>query len=147
VLGTEPQLRESYIKAGQVRLIFNPVLNHFNLSEQSHLAAECAAEQGRFWEFHDLLFENQAALWGDTQAVAKQLAPEAGLETEQFNACIDEQRYLDLIYSQDEIRKEQGIRGQPVFDINGEFLFGAQSFETFQAIIEAKLADQISPGP
>jgi protein-disulfide isomerase len=123
-------------------LIFNPVLSHGSYSEQSHLAAECAAEQGRFWEFHDILFENQDALWGDTQAVVKALAAEMGLDTEQFNACVDEQRYLDLIYSQDEVRQEQGIWGQPVLDINGERLFGAQPFEMFKEIIEAILVNQ-----
>ncbi len=141
MLGTEPAIREAYIKSGQVRLIFNPVLSHGDYSVQAHLAAECAAEQGYFWPMHDLLFENQGALWGDTQAVAEQLAVEAGLDTEQFSACMNEQRYLDSLYSQDELRKGHGIRGQPVFDINGAFLFGAQSFETFQGIIEAKLAE------
>jgi protein-disulfide isomerase len=141
VLGTEPALRESYIKSGQVRLVFNPVLSHGSYSVQAHLAAECAAEQGAFWPMHDVLFENQGALWGDTPAVAEQLAAEIGLDMEQFSACMQEQRYLDSLYRQDEIRKANGIRGQPVFDIMGEFLFGAQSFETFQGIIEAKLAE------
>lgn len=140
MLGAEPAIKETYIKTGLVRLVFNPVLNHFDLSEQSHLAAECAAEQGRFWEMHDALFENQDALWSDTAGVAKQLAADLGLDTVQFNACMDEERYMDLLYQQDEVRQTHGIRGQPVFDINGELLYGAQSFETFQAVIQAKLA-------
>jgi protein-disulfide isomerase len=141
VIGTEPAIRENYVKTGQVRLVFNPVLNHGDRSYQTHQAAECAAEQGRFWEFHDVLYENQDFFWsGDIQATVKQLAAEHGLDTAGFNACLDEQRYLELISSQDEIRQQRGIRGQPVFDINGEFLFGAQSFETFQSIIEAQLA-------
>jgi protein-disulfide isomerase len=141
VLGTEPALRASYVRTGQVLLVFNPVLSHGEYSVQAHLAGECAAEQGYFWPVHDLLFENQSALWGDTQAVAEELAAEVGLDVEQFSACMNEQRYLDALYSQDERRKEHGIRGQPVFDINGAFLFGAQSFETFQTIIETKLAE------
>jgi len=140
VLGTEPAIRENYIKTGQVLLIFNLVLSHGEYSVQAHLAGECAAEQGYFWQMHDLLFQNQAALWGDTQAVVRQLAAEIGLDSAEFNTCMADQRYLDGLYSQDELRKEHGIRGQPVFDIEGDFLFGAQSFETFQGIIEAKLA-------
>ena len=140
MLGAEPTIRETYIKAGQVRLIFNPVLSHGDRSYQTHQAAECAAEQGRFWEFHDVLFENQDSFWaGDIQATVKELAAGAGLDSASFDTCLDEQRYWDLIVSQDEIRQEHGIRGQPVFDINGEFLFGAQSFEVFQGIIEAQL--------
>lgn len=140
MIGTEPAIKESYVKSGQVKLVFNPVLNHGDRSHQTHQAAECAAEQGQFWEFHDVLYENQDLFWsGDIRATVKQLAAEHGLDTTSFNACIHEQRYLELIFSQDEIRQERGIRGQPVFDINGEFLFGAQPFETFQAIIEAQV--------
>jgi protein-disulfide isomerase len=143
VLGTEPELRESYIKNGQVKLVFSPVLNHADRSYQAHQAAECAAEQGQFWQFHDTLFENQDALWvGDIRIVIKQLAVEFGLETESFNTCLDEQRYLDLVLSQDEIRKQQGIRGQPVFDINGDFLAGVQPFTAFAEVIDRKLAGQ-----
>jgi protein-disulfide isomerase len=140
VLGTEPQLKESYVKTGQLKLVFNPVLSHADRSYQTHQAAECAGEQGRFWAFHDILFENQGLFWsGDIQATLKQLAAESGLDAGSFNACLDEQRYYDLIVSQDEIRRQRGIRGQPVFDINGEFLVGAQPFEAFAQIIEAQL--------
>jgi protein-disulfide isomerase len=141
VLGAEPAIKENYVKTGRVRLVFNPVLNHGDRSHQTHQAAECAAEQGRFWEFHNILYENQDLFWsGDIRATVKQLAAEHGLDTVGFNACMDEQRYLDLIFSQDELRKQRGIRGQPVFDINGEFLIGNQPFEAFQSIIEAQLA-------
>lgn len=141
MLGTEPQLKTTYVAAGQVRLIFNPVLSHADRSYQTHQAAECAGEQGRFWEFHNVLYENQGTFWsGDIRQTVKQLAAETGLDTVSFNACLDEQRYYDLIVSQDEIRRQAGIRGQPVFDINGEFLFGAQPFEKFAQIIEVKLA-------
>ena len=141
MLGAEPLIRDNYIKTGQVRLVFNPVLNHGDRSHQTHQAAECAAEQSRFWEFHDVLFEHQDSFWaGDIRATVKQLAAEAGLDIAGFNTCLDEQRYLDLVFSQDEIRQQKGIRGQPVFDINGEFLVGAQPFEVFQSVIEAQLA-------
>jgi protein-disulfide isomerase len=141
VLGAEPAIRENYVKTDQVRLVFNPILNHGDRSYQTHQAAECAAEQGRFWEFHNVLYKNQDSFWGgDIRATVKQLAAEHGLDTASFNACVDEQRYLDLIFSQDEIRQQRGIWGQPVFDINGEFLIGAQPFEVFQGVIEAQLA-------
>lgn len=140
MLGTEPQLKERYVKTGQVKLVFNPVLNHADRSYQTHQAAECAGEQGQFWRFHDVLFENQGSFWGgEIQATLKQLAAENGLDSQRFNACLDEQRYYDLVAGQDEIRRQRGIRGQPVFDINGEFLAGAQPFEAFAQIIEAQL--------
>lgn len=141
MLGTEPAIVETYVKNGDVLLIFAPVLNHEDYSYQTHQAAECAADQGRFWEFHNILFENQDQMWGsDVQYVVKQLAADAGLNTEDFNACIDTQRNYDRIEAQDQFRQEAGIWGQPVFHINGEILIGAQPFEVFQGIIEAQLA-------
>jgi protein-disulfide isomerase len=142
VLGVEPLLREKYVKNGQLLIVFAPVLNHADYSDQTHQAAECAAEQDRFWEFHDLLFERQDDFWaGDIQTLLKGLAAEANLELEQFNTCLDEQRYFELIRSQDEFRQEAGIRGQPVFYINGDYLVGSQPLEVFQATIENKLGE------
>ena len=54
MLGTQPQIEERFIKTGHVQLIFNPVLNHGDRSDQAHQASECAAEQGQFWAFHNL---------------------------------------------------------------------------------------------
>lgn len=123
-------------------IVFAPVLNHADRSDQTHQAAECAGEQGRFWEFHNLLFERQDSLWeGDIQALLKGLAAEANLDTARFNACLEEQRYFELIRSQDEFRQEAGIRGQPVFYINGDYLVGSQPFEVFEATIEGKLGN------
>jgi protein-disulfide isomerase len=140
VLGVEPQIIETYVRDGQVLLVFAPVLNHANLSDQTHQAAECAADQGRFWEMHHLLFENQDSfLFGDTRAILKQLAVEAGLDTLLFNICIDEQQTLERIKAQDQFRQNRGIRGQPVFSINGDYLIGAQSFETYANLINQKL--------
>jgi protein-disulfide isomerase len=142
VLGVEPLLREKYVKSGQMMIVFAPVLSHADRSDQTHQAAECAAEQDRFWEFHDLLFERQDDFWeGDIQVLLKGLAAEANLEVEKFNTCLDEQRYFERIRSQDEFRQEAGIRGQPVFYINGDYLVGSQSFEVFEATIENKLGN------
>lgn len=142
MLGTEPQLRETYVKDGTAKLIFAPVLNHRDRSYQSHQGAECAADQGQFWEFHKVLYENQDALWsGNIQTTIKQLAAEHGLDSEQFNACLDEQHHYDLIFEQDAIRKERGIVGQPVFDINGIVMFGPQPFELFEQAIQTALAE------
>ena len=121
-------------------LVFAPVLNHADLSDQTHQAAECAADQGRFWEMHKLLFENQDSFWfGDIRATLKQLAVEAGLDTVTFNMCIDGQQTLKRIKAQDQFRQHLGIRGQPVFSINGDYLIGAQSFETYANLINQKL--------
>ena len=143
MLGAEESIKETYVKTGQVLLIFAPVLNHNDRSLQTHQAAECAADQGRFWEFHNILFENQDSFWyGDIQATLKQLAADAGFDTAAFNACLDEQRHLDMVQAQDQIRINAGIRGQPVFNINGDYIVGTQPFEVFQGVIDPKLATE-----
>lgn len=143
MLGTEPQLKETYVKSGQVRLIFNPILDHGDRSVQTHQAAECAGEQGRFWQLHDLMFEQQSLLGrGDVREAIKALAAQLDLDTAQFNACVDEQRYVDLVLRQDEHRRELGIRTRPSFDVNGQPVVGPQRFEVFQELIESILAGQ-----
>lgn len=140
MLSAEPKIKENYVKAGLVRLIFAPVLNHGDYSLQTHQAAECAADQGRFWDMHNILFENQDMFWGGgTVATIKQLAAENGFDTADFNACMDEQRTLTRVQAQDEIRKARGIRGQPVFDINGSYLIGAQPYDVYATVINENL--------
>lgn len=140
MLSAEPQIKETYVKTGQVRLIFAPVLNHADYSLQTHQAAECAADQGRFWEMHNLLFENQDMFWGvGTIATLKQLAAEHGFDTADFNACMNEQRTLERVQAQDEIRRARGIRGQPVFNINDSYLIGAQPFDVYATVINESL--------
>jgi protein-disulfide isomerase len=143
VLGSEPIIRENYVKTGRLRIVFAPVLNHGDYSDQTHQAAECAADQGRFWDFHNLLFENQDAIWfsSDMRATIKELAAQTGLDTAQFNTCLDEQRHFELIRAQDQIRQNLGIRGQPVFSINGDYFVGSQPYEVLQAAIESKLSE------
>jgi len=141
VLGTEPELKQSYVKTGQVKLVFNPMLDHGDYSLQAHQAAECAAEQGRFWAMHDLIFEQQGQLWGSNiQATLKGMAAEIGLDAGQFNTCLDEQRYAQLVQNQDQRRRDLGIRTRPTFDVNGQLVVGAQRFGAFQSVIEPMLA-------
>jgi len=140
VLGSEQELKENFVKTGQVRMLFNPVLNHGNRSLQTHQAAECAAEQGQFWAYREHLFANQGRLWsGDVREAVKALAVEMALDTASFNACLDEQRHLALIQGQDSRRIQRGIRFQPSFEINEEFLLGSQPYDTFKQVIESHL--------
>lgn len=125
---------------GQVKLVFYPMVDFGDPSLQAHQAAECAAEQGKFWAMHDLLFERQREIYGgEARQVLQTMAVEVGLEAEAFNACLEEQRYASTLSSLDEQRRETGIRTRPTFDINGQLLVGAQGFEAFQGIIEPLL--------
>lgn len=100
------------------------------------VAANCAGEQGKYWEFHDLLFLGGRELGRDTYlAYAEQL----GLDMEAFIPCLDseEQRQEVLADFNDGVRL--GVRGTPTFFINGIPVVGAQPFPVFQNIIEQEL--------
>jgi protein-disulfide isomerase len=140
VLGTEPEIKARYVKTGQVKLVFNPILDHGDHSVQAHQAAECAGEQSMFWSMHDRLFAEQGSLFGgDPREMLKMHAAELGLDSAAFNACLDEQRYLEKVTAQDNYRREIGIRTRPTLDINGQLVVGPQPFPAFEAVIEPLL--------
>ena len=141
MLGTVPQVIQTYVETGQVRLVFWPVLNHGDPSVFSTLAAECVARQDidAFWELHHRLFQNQADLWGAGRDYYIEAAGAAGVDPEAFAACYDDGDALAHVLALDEARRARGIFTQPVFDIDGELLYGSQSFDTFAGVIDAAL--------
>lgn len=112
-----------------------PLQNHAQALPAA-AAAQCANEQGKFWEYHDTLFANQRALGDDA---LKQYAVDLELDTEAFNACVESGKYRAEI--QTDMRQGQsiGVTGTPAFFINGRFLNGAQPVEAFKAIIDEEL--------
>lgn len=142
MLGAEQEIKERYVKQGQVRLLFNPNLAHGDRSLQTHHAAECAAEQNAFWELHDLMYRQQQELFsGDIRGAVKGFGYQLGLDTGPYIECIDQQRYVALVQAQDERRQQLDIRHLPTLDINGQLVVGAQPFETLQEIIDAMLEE------
>ncbi len=110
------------------------------ITAQSPKAAEagqCALDQGKFWEYHDVLFENASALnVNDLKRYAAQL----GLDIAQFNQCLDSgQNRAKVEQNLDEARS-LGLPGTPSFLVNGKKLVGPPSFETLKATIDAILA-------
>jgi predicted DsbA family dithiol-disulfide isomerase len=105
---------------------------------QAQLAAEaarCAGEQGKFWEYHDVLF-TQAALQRDMlNAQAQRL----GLQMQRFDACLTAGKYRDGVEADFQAGIRAGVGGTPAFFINGVFLDGAQSQAEFERIIDAEL--------
>jgi len=102
-------------------------------------AASCAADQGKFWEFHDLLFENQKALQPEDLLG---YATTVGLDTEAFQACIDAGTHRAAITADSEAAEAAGVTGTPAFFVNGVLLTGAQPPEEFYKVIEAELATE-----
>ena len=115
-----------------------PLANHPRARPAAE-AAQCAHEQGKFWEYHDRLFGNQALL-GDEDL--KQHAAVLGLDAGQFNACYDSQKYKADVDTDIRAGDEAGVSGTPAFYINGRMLSGAQPFEAFKRIIDEELAQK-----
>jgi len=135
---TLPILREEYIATGKVRYIFRnfPILGV--QSRWAALAAECAHEQGRFWEYHDQLFALTQQGQEFLRSRLKSIAAELGLDSAQFDSCLDSSKYLAEV--QEDIMAGQGVTGTPAFLINGELLIGAQPIDVFRQRIEEALA-------
>ncbi len=102
-------------------------------------ATECADEQGKFWEYHDVVFANQSAIDVDS---LKGYAAELGLDTGTFDECLDEGKQSSEVEKDTEDGRASGASGTPAFFINGELVSGAQPFSVFQQIIDAALAGE-----
>lgn len=99
-------------------------------------AAEAAGRQGKFWEMHDKLFENQKAL-NDANYLA--WAGELGLDIEKFKKDLADPALQKMLEGQQRQGMTLGARGTPAFFVNGRFLSGAQPYESFKRLIDAEL--------
>ncbi len=139
---TLPALKETYIDTGKVRLIYRdfPLSSIHPEAQKAAEAAECADDQGKFWEYHDVLFENRMSWTGVGAAKFKEYASDLGLDTNAFDECLDSDKYADEVTSDMNAGSSVGVTGTPTFFINGQKLVGAQPFASFEAAIEAELA-------
>ena len=142
MLGTEPQVIDTFVDGGQAQIVFWPVLNHGDPSVYATLTAECVARQdaAAFWEIHRYLFENQNELWRADRDYFVDAARQVGVDEAAFTSCYDGGDALAHIMELDRIRRERGIYSQPVFDVNGELFYGSQSFQTFSDVINNVLS-------
>lgn len=134
---TWPQIQKTY--AGKVRLVYRDFPLSFHPDSQSAAeAASCAGEQGKYWDYHDLLFSG-VALGNDTYlSIASQLK----LEMTKFQDCLSSQRYASDVQADLQYGSSLGITGTPTFFVNGIPLVGAQPFSVFKGIIDKELASK-----
>jgi protein-disulfide isomerase len=135
---TLPKLKDAYIDHGQVSFAYR----HFAIlgkhSEQAAQAAECAAEQGKFWEYHDQLFKNQGGL-AFTEAKLRQYARDIGLNSGGFDSCLASGKHKDKVERETTAAAYLGGRGTPFFIVNQRHLVGAQPFDVFRKMIDEEL--------
>ena len=148
---TEPQINQTYIQTGKVNMVFK----HFPIrgvdSKSAAIAAQCINEQGKFWNFYKLLYDNQGEIdsgWASKDNLKKfalQLSP--GLNIQKFNSCFDSEKYKSLIDSDIAFANSLGVRDVPYFIVvkhngsNPETLIGAQPFSSFKAVIDKKISE------
>jgi protein-disulfide isomerase len=122
---------------GQILHVFKnlPLPNH-NQAQLAGEAAYCAQDQGKYWEFHDWLFQNQRTM--NRESMIAQ-AGEMGMDSEVFEACIQNQTYAGRVVSDAQEARSFGITGTPGFLVNGRVLTGAQPLETFEQVINEEL--------
>ena len=112
---------------------------------ESALAAECAADQDMFWEYHDRLFSEQDLLFTNDLNVLRDVlinhATTLELNVETFTECLDNDQHMADILRDRAEGSQNGMSGTPGFFINGIFLSGAQPYEMFAAIIDAELEE------
>ena len=121
----------------RIRFVYRhyPLPNHPNARPAAEASA-CAAEQGKFWPYHDRLFSGQA---GMTDGELKQHAVAVGLDAAKFNGCVDAHKFKALVDADVHAGEEAGVNGTPAFFINGRMLSGAQPYDAFKKIIDEEL--------
>ncbi len=133
-------LMEKY--GDRVKFVYRdfPILAQTSLT--AALAAQCAHEQGKFWDYHNVLFSSQGQFGREffiQQAVG------LGLDESAFTSCLDDQKYLDEIRNDAITAQQLGLRGTPAFFINGQYISGAQPYQVFADAIEAALEQASNP--
>jgi aldose sugar dehydrogenase len=147
VKSTEPEIKKEYVETGKIALIFKhfPRLGEDSLS--AALASECANEQGKFWEYHDALFQNQQGEnsgWASKEKL-KEFASEVRLDRQQFDSCLDSEKYKSHVDRDLALVKELDLQTTPSFLIlksdgtEMEVLTGAHPFPSFKALIDKKI--------
>jgi protein-disulfide isomerase len=137
----EPTLIKEYVDAGKATLVYK---NWAFLGQESvwaAQAAECAADQGKFWQYHDLLFagqngENQGAF---TEDKLIGFAQELGLDMTKFEPCLKNDQTLARVQADLKEGQAAGVTGTPAFFINNVPLVGAQPIEAFRSAIDQAL--------
>jgi len=138
---TGEQLRAEYESTGKVRFEFKHFIIGGETTRNAANAAECAADQGKFWDYHDVLFARQGTSTNPFSVAAlKQYAADLGLDTTQFNRCVDSNQHIQTINEDSRIGRGRGVQATPTFFIGSQKIEGAESYQTFKAIIDAALA-------
>ena len=138
---TEPKITQAYIAPGKVKLIYRHLLQLGDGSIRTAEASECAADQGKFWPMHDMLYSRQSDVYAssDLDATLAGFADDLGLDGAAFGTCMSSHTHLQFVQDDYKAAQADGVQFRPVFDIDGARLTGALPFATFQKQLDAAL--------
>jgi protein-disulfide isomerase len=136
----EPTLVKDYVETGKIQVIFTPFSFLGPESIKAAEAAYCAADQGKFWEYHDLLFESQNGENKGTfsRNMFVQLANDLKLDTAAFEGCIDNGTNAKKVTDNVTYGQSKGVNGTPYFLVNDKLVDSSQ----LNAAIDAALSAQ-----
>jgi protein-disulfide isomerase len=147
---TEPDVRTKLVNTGKVRMRFMdfPLPQHKNTWDAS-LAAACANDQGKFWEMHDAIFNNQdrwnTEATGRPRSVLADLAKGVGLDMSKYEACMDAETHRAKIQSHLQEGERRQVSQTPSFIIGGKMIPGAIPYDSFKKLIDDELAKAPAP--
>ncbi len=144
-----PRIEERYISTGKVRFVYRdfPLMSiHPGALLAAHIA-NCAGEQGAFWQMHERIFAGmERREWSSGSAddfrTFLKYAEELNLDAARVQQCVESNRYGPRIQSDMREAQQAGVRSTPSFLINGQLLVGAQPFEVWERIFETILNSQ-----
>ncbi|MBI2112470.1 DsbA family protein [Candidatus Woesearchaeota archaeon] len=137
---TLSSIKEEYIKTGKVKFVYRDFpLSFHQQAEPAAIAANCAGDQGKYFEFHDKIFSNGGA-GGKNEVDYKKWARELSLDLAAWETCIKDPKQRQELQKDIADGSAAGISGTPGFVINGKLISGAQPFSVFQQVIEAELS-------
>lgn len=138
---TEKSIIDTYVKTGKVKFVFR---DFAFLGEESSLAAQaarCAGDQGKYWQYHDYLFDHQNGENEGSFAAShlKIFAQTLGLATSQFNNCLDSGTHKKEVEDDTALGRKFGVNGTPSSFVNGAMITGAVPFNEFDQKIKEAL--------
>ena len=141
---TKPAIFENYIDTGKVNFVFVDLAFLGKDSLKAAQATYCAEDQGKYWDYHDVLYISQESKidngWANSERL-KAFAFTLGLDMELFESCLDSGKYSKRVQYNIEEAKKQGVRGTPGFFIvgpdNQQKLSGAQPYSVFKEILDS----------
>jgi protein-disulfide isomerase len=135
-----PKIQAAY--PGKIRLVYRdfPLYSIHPESESAAIAADCAGDQQKYWEFHDLLFSDQLPFGQDSYI---KYAAQVKLDIDQFTQCITTQQFKANVSDNYTYASNLGVNSTPTFFVNGIPMVGAQPYEAFKDLIDKELAGKI----